>query len=64
MKAKFDIYITDVVQELTHITVNEVDYLLGRNRQFIKECTLFEEHGEYSKAEVEWYDNMIKEIDE
>ena len=37
--------------------------MLSQNREFIKNSKLFENGGNYSDAEVQWYEGMLKEID-
>ena len=37
--------------------------MLARNKLFIKESKLFEDDGEYSNEEVQWYESMLNEID-
>lgn len=55
--------IRDLEEKFTALAEAEVDFLLKKNRTFIKESKLFEDGGEYSKDEVAWYETMITEID-
>ena len=56
--------ISDLVEKLTGLAQAEVDFLLQKNRTYIKESKLFADGGEYSEAEVQWYETMMKEIDD
>ncbi|KAL4438837.1 hypothetical protein ABPG74_016557 [Tetrahymena malaccensis] len=61
---KFGEKIRDLEEKLTVLGNAEVEFLLQKNRAFIKESKLFEDGGEYSKDEVQWYEGMMKEIDD
>ena len=56
--------ISDLVEKLNALAQAEVDFLLQKNRSYIKESKLFEDGGEYSEEEVQWYETMMKEIDD
>ena len=55
--------IRDLEIKFTALAEAEVDFLLKKNRAFIKESKLFQDGGEYSEEEVNWYESMIQEID-
>ena len=41
-----------------------LEVLLKSNVEYTKQSTLFEKGGNYSKDEIEWYKDMLKEINE
>ncbi len=62
--ARFEVTSIDLVEKLTNLAKEEVEFLLTKNREFITESKLFEEGGNYDKEEVAWYDGMMRELDE
>lgn len=59
----FNLEIRDLEEKFNALAEAEVDFLLKKNRAYIKESKLFSDGGEYSVDEVAWYESMISEID-
>ncbi|EGR27437.1 hypothetical protein IMG5_196200 [Ichthyophthirius multifiliis] len=51
-------------EKLKSLANDEIEFMLQKNKTFIKESKLFSEGGEYAEDEVQWYQNMIKDIDQ
>ncbi len=46
------------------MAITQPDYLVQQNNEMLVQCQLFENGGNYSQDEVEWYRGQMKEINE
>ncbi|KRX00539.1 hypothetical protein PPERSA_04560 [Pseudocohnilembus persalinus] len=61
---KFQQKIEESMQNLHALADDEVIFLLNKNEEFLRESRLFQDGGEYDIQEVEWYREMLKEINQ
>ena len=55
---------TELIEQMEIIAFNQTDQLLKSNTDMLASCKLFENGGQYSQPEIDWYSNQMKEIDE
>lgn len=60
----FEEKITEITDKLYDIAVAQSDSLIKLNNDMLKSCQLFEQGGNYSELEVEWYKTQMDEINE
>jgi golgin subfamily A member 4 len=60
----FEEKIVEITDKLYDIAVAQSDSLIKLNCDMLKSCQLFEQGGNYSELEVEWYKTQMDEINE
>lgn len=54
----------EIKQRLDDISYLQPDLLIHNNNEMLGSCQLFEDGGNYDKAEIEWYQGQMNEINE
>lgn len=54
----------EIIEKLEDLAGPSIDQLQRLNKEMLSSCILFENRGNYSQAEIDWYSEQMKEIDE
>jgi hypothetical protein len=60
----FDEKCREIKDRLDDISYLQPDLLVHQNQEMLKSCQLFEAGGNYDKAEIEWYQGQMDEIND
>mgnify|MGYP000979653902 FL=1 len=60
----FSLDIVELKEKLHNLSETKLKKFLAKNADFIKSLTLFEKGGKFDQEEVDWYQNLLVEVDE
>ena len=60
----FEEKVTELCDKLHDISTGSINTLIKLNNDMLKSCQLFNQGGDYSEREIDWYKNQMSEIDE
>lgn len=59
---RFETEVREITHELQRLSTAEVQALMDKDEEFLKECRDIAAGGEYSREELDWYRTMMAEI--